>query len=329
MRTAAIDIGTNTLLLLIAESASGHPDDLVPIVEFARIVRLGEGVDRTRAFKAEAVQRTLSALEEAATLMHAHSVANVAVVGTSAMRDASGGEPILAFVRQQMGAEVRIISGDEEAQLTFDGALAGLDVQGKVTVFDIGGGSTEIVHGEVSDGGTTIVHARSYDIGSVRLTERCVKHDPPSADEVRSIENEIATVLKDAPHHPAQTVIGIAGTLTTLAAVSLEMSPYDAERIHGYIMSTDMMRHVTHKLSRMPIAMRSEVRGLEPKRADVIVAGGLIAQGVMQHLRAPELRVSDRGVRWGLARATCRTANGANGMARGEAMARHEDRVRN
>ncbi len=306
MRVASIDIGTNTLLLLIAESPSGRPDDLVPVVEFARIVRLGEGVDRSRVFKPEAVARTLAALEEAAALIGAHDVTNVAVVGTSAMRDAAGAEPIVAFVRDHMHTELRVISGDEEALLTFDGALAGLNVRGRVAVFDIGGGSTEIVYGEVADAGTTIVHAQSYDIGSVRLTERCVRHDPPASSELLAIEAVIAAALRDAPRHPAQTVVGIAGTVTTLAAVSLRMSSYDAERIHGHLMSTDTLRHVIPMLSGMGIVERSEVPGLEPKRADVIVAGGLIAKGVLDHLNAGELLVSDRGVRWGLARQSCR-----------------------
>ncbi len=305
MRVAAIDIGTNTLLLLIAESITGRPDDLVPRVEFARIVRLGEGVDRTRVFKQEAIARTLAALEEATALIRSHAVTNIAVVGTSAMRDASGAEPILAFVRSQLGADVRVISGDEEARLTFDGALSGLQIRGSVAVFDIGGGSTEIVYGEVTTAGTTIVYGKSYDIGSVRLTERFIAHDPPQADERANVEQAIEAALKDAPHHQADVVIGIAGTITTLAAVSLEMSSYDASRIHGYLMSTETLRHVTHRLSQMPFETRSAVRGLEPKRADVIVAGGLIAQGVMRHLQTAALRVSDRGVRWGLARAIC------------------------
>jgi exopolyphosphatase/guanosine-5'-triphosphate,3'-diphosphate pyrophosphatase len=305
MRVASIDIGTNTLLLLIAESATGRPDSLVPLVEFARIVRLGEGVDRSRVFKPEAVARTLLALEEAAALIRSHKVTNVAVVGTSAMRDAVGAEPIVAFVRDHMGAELRVISGEEEALLTFDGALAGLDVRGQVAVFDIGGGSTEIVHGEVTDTGTTLVHAQSYDIGSVRLTERCIHHDPPTPAELLDVEAVIAHALRDAPRYAAQTVVGIAGTVTTLAAVSLRMSPYDAGKIHGYLMSTDTLRHVIPTLSRMTVGEKSEVPGLEPKRADVIVAGGLIAMGVLHHLRAQELRVSDRGVRWGLARQSC------------------------
>jgi exopolyphosphatase/guanosine-5'-triphosphate,3'-diphosphate pyrophosphatase len=305
MRVASIDIGTNTLLLLIADSPTGRPDDLVALVEFARIVRLGEDVDRTRVFKPEAVARTLLALDEAAALVCAHGVTSVDVVGTSAMRDAVGADPIVAFVRERLGAELRVISGEEEARLTFDGALAGLNVRGRVAVFDIGGGSTEIVHGEVSDGAATIVHAQSYDIGSVRLTERCVRHDPPTPSELRDVEAAVDEALRDAPQYPAQTVVGIAGTVTTLAAVSLRMSRYDAGRIHGYLMSTDILRHVTPMLSVMTTAQRSEVAGLDPKRADVIVAGGLIAEGVLHHLSAREMLVSDRGVRWGLVRQRC------------------------
>lgn len=308
MRVASIDIGTNTLLLLIAESTTGHPDDLVPLVELARIARLGEGVDRTRVFLKEAISRTLHALAEAAALIRTYEVTNVAVVGTSAMRDATGADPILAFVRNEMGTEVRVLSGEEEANVTFDGALAGLPVRGSVAVFDIGGGSTEIVYGEVTNTGASILHANSYDIGSVRLTERCVSHDPPLEDELKRIESAIRVALQDAPHHRVDTVIGIAGTITTLAAISLAMGIYDATRIHGHVVSTDTLRHVTHKLARMTLATRTAVEGLEPKRADVIVAGGLIAHGVMQHVQADGLVVSDRGVRWGIARAICRAS---------------------
>lgn len=301
MRVGAIDIGTNTTLLLVAEKVGGV---LCAVREKATITRLGEGVDVSRKLAPAAVERTNACLANYARIVGELGVVEVAVVGTSAMRDAGGGEEVRAKVRELFGVDARTISGDEEARLTFEGALSGLEVApGVVSVFDIGGGSTEIVVGEPPH----IRTSHSFDVGSVRLTERHVKHDPPTRAEMDAVTRDargafasMPSVL-DAAKLTASSPIGIAGTVTTLAAVALGLDPYDGARVHGHTMTIDEARHVVDRLAALPLTERRAVRGLEPKRADVIVAGGLLVLATLDALGSKALRVSDRGVRWGLA----------------------------
>ena len=290
MKVAAIDIGTNTTLLLVTE-----PDDrgvLRPLREVATITRLGEGVDVARKLAPAAIERTNTCLAKYAEITRELGVERVGVVGTSAMRDAGGGEEIRAKVRELFGVEARTISGQEEARLTFDGATGGLSVGPNVTVFDIGGGSTELV---VAKRGI-IVASKSFDVGSVRLTER---HGEDRAAIERAIESAFAT--DDQVWSASGDVVGIAGTVTTLAAVALSMEPYDGARVHGHVMTRTAVAEVVDRLAATPLEQRKKLRGLEPKRADVIVAGGLIVLAVMDKLNAKSIIVSDRGVRWGLA----------------------------
>ena len=303
MRVAAIDIGTNTVLLLVAEVQSG---ELVAIEERATITRLGQGVDKTRALAPEAVARTNACLDAYGEAIRALGVTRVGVVGTSAMRDAKGGEAVRDHVRRVMGVDARVISGDEEARLTFGGAVSGLGLDaGSVAVFDIGGGSTEVVLGTIDKGGSAgaIAYAQSFDVGSVRLTERHVTADPPSAGEFAAIEADVARAFAAIPEsvRTARAPIGIAGTVTTLAAVAMRLDPYDGARVHGHVMTLETLRGVVAHLAATPLEARRALPGLEPKRADVIVAGGLIAIAIADRLGAREIRISDRGVRWGLA----------------------------
>src|SRR5450755_2101384 len=196
MRVATIDIGTNSVLLLIAEYEGGA---LRPVVERATITRLGQGVDRGRRLLPEAVARTLACLAEYEVALREHAVSRLDIVGTSAMRDAAGGDAFIAQAKEILGVAPRVIDGAEEARLTFIGALSGLAVQGKVTVFDIGGGSTEIVNGESSPVTRRIHAAVSLNVGSVRLFERHVRSDPPSAEEMQRVERDIAEALSSAP----------------------------------------------------------------------------------------------------------------------------------
>jgi exopolyphosphatase / guanosine-5'-triphosphate,3'-diphosphate pyrophosphatase len=297
MRVATVDIGTNTVLLLVADRA---PDGALRAVhEAATITRLGEGVDRTRTLKPEAIERTRACLKAYADVVSRHGVLRVAVVGTSAMRDAGGGDEIRSSVKELFGVEARTISGEEEARMTFRGALSGLSLQGgEVAVFDIGGGSTEVVIGTVA--GVSFAH--SFDVGSVRMTERHVKSDPPTDAELAAIRGEVRAALTDVPRPaPGTPVVGIAGTMTTLVAVLLRMHPYDAARVHGHELSLVQMDALTSQLASVPLSERKVMPGLEPKRADVIVAGAIVASEVTRALGATEVIVSDRGVRWGLA----------------------------
>jgi exopolyphosphatase/guanosine-5'-triphosphate,3'-diphosphate pyrophosphatase len=298
MRIATIDIGTNSVLLLVAESSGGA---LQPILERATITRLGEGVDRNRRLLPEACERTLACLATYATLIREHGVTQLDAVGTSAMRDAAGGRGFVARAADILGVAPRVIDGQEEARLTFAGALSGLPISGNVTVFDIGGGSTEIVSGELDAHGRRIASAVSLDIGSVRLFERHVHSDPASPSELQRVEDDIAQALKNAskPEQGA-TLIGVAGTVTQLAALELELAHYDATRVHGRELTRNTVDRMALQLAALTVDGRRALTGMERSRADVILVGSAIARAVLHWSGLGKLIVSDRGVRWGL-----------------------------
>ena len=294
MRVATIDIGTNTVLLLVAER-DGEAG-LRPVVERATITRLGEGVDRTHRLAPAAIERTVECIADYGRSVRELGVERVAVVGTSAMRDASGGEEIRAAVRAHLGVDARVISGDEEARLTFRGALSGLTTgDADLAVFDIGGGSTEVVLGRRVEGRHVISWARSFDVGSVRLTER-------HGEDRVAIQRAVREVFASVPPLPgAGEPVGIAGTMTTLAAVSMQLVPYDGARVHGHVMTRQELEAVLDRIAALDVESRRRLPGMEPKRADVIVAGAVIAVSLLDRWGATTVRISDRGVRWGLA----------------------------
>lgn len=297
-RVAAIDIGTNSVLLLVARvEPSG---ELCAIEERATITRLGEAVDKTRTLAPAAVERTLACLAEYAAAIKAHAVQAVDVVGTSAMRDAAGGEEFRARARELLGVEPRTISGSEEARLTFRGGLSGLKLTNEsVVVFDIGGGSTELIAGEACSKQDDAV---SLDIGSVRLTERHVRTDPPTASELQAIRTDVEQALQGAPRlSDIKELVGVAGTVTTLAAIAANIEPYDPARIHGAKLSRSELVRVCDLLASLPLVEREKLPGLSPKRADVIVAGAIICRAIVELADAAHIVVSDRGVRWGVA----------------------------
>jgi exopolyphosphatase/guanosine-5'-triphosphate,3'-diphosphate pyrophosphatase len=301
MRVATVDIGTNTVLLLVAERDTDG--SLRAIAERATITRLGQGVDRSRRLAPDAIARTKACLDEYGRVTREHGAARVAVVGTSAMRDAEGGGELRDHVRSTFGVDVRVVSGRDEGRLTFQGALSGLTlgVREGVAVFDIGGGSTEIV---IADGASAsdIAYVDSFDVGSVRLSERHVTHDPPTRTELDTLTRVSRETFGRVPPLSGNAPpVGIAGTMTTLAAVSLELTPYDGARVHGHVMPQRDLRRVVDHLAAIDLKARRSVLGMEPKRADVIVAGGAIALALLEHWNAPAVVISDRGVRWGLA----------------------------
>jgi exopolyphosphatase/guanosine-5'-triphosphate,3'-diphosphate pyrophosphatase len=212
------------------------------------------------------------------------------------MRDAGGSE-LRDWIRGAFGVEAATLSGQEEARLTFRGALSGLGVEARsgVAVFDIGGGSTEVVLGTVEDGMPRLAFAASFDVGSVRLTER---HGEDRSELERACREAFANV----PALPSDRApIGVAGTMTTLAAVSLSLEPYDGARVHGHVMKRAELGQVLTRLASVELEARRHLPGMEPKRADVIIAGGCLALALLDRWGAQEVVVSDRGVRWGLA----------------------------
>lgn len=295
-RVATIDIGTNSVLLLVAEVDENGA--LVPIDERATITRLGEGVDKTRRLSDAAIARTLECLANYGDAIRAAGARRADAVGTSAMRDAGGGSELRARAKELLGFEPRVISGDAEARLTFSGALSGLGVIGAASVFDIGGGSTEIIRGDATT--RRIDEAKSLDIGSVRLTERHVKSDPPTDAEIAAIERDIESALASAPT-VAGDLVGVAGTVTTIAAIAKGIDPYDASKIHGAVLERSDIERVAALLESLKQDERVELPGLSPKRADVIIAGTRICLAIARRSSGGRVLVSDRGVRWGLA----------------------------
>ncbi len=299
-RLAAIDIGTNTVLLCVADLG---PAGLAPVADSAIISRLGQGLDRSGELHPDAIARTLAALDRHAAEAAAAGAARVAVVGTAALRRARNAGVFLDEAKRRLGLEVAVISGEEEARLAFeavarsreeDGAAAG-----RILVLDIGGGSTEVIAGE----GRRLDWARSLDLGSVRLTERFLIDDPPPAPQRQALIAHVRTAFEGLPEPPGagpMDLVGIAGTNTTLAAMKAGLRVYDAEAIRRTPITPSDLDELIGRLSRMPAAARLALPGLEPGREDVILAGAVIAREALARFRMAAMSVSDRGVRHGV-----------------------------
>jgi len=304
-RLASFDLGTNTFLLLIAEVAEGRVE---PVFEKETIVRLGKGVEAAGNLNAEAMQRGYACLQEYAALAQRHGAGKIFAVGTSALRDAANRSEFLNAAFEKTGVRLEIISGEKEARLTFAGTLSNkTNLPGAVAVLDIGGGSTEVVIGDpktVRREGEASLQARSADIGSVRLTERFVHSDPAQPDEVMRLRRQAETVMRATwpPESLAQvkTLIGTAGTITTLAAMAQAMREYDPQRIDGYILTRQKLGEIIIELRRRTVAERCQLPGLSAARADVILAGAIILETFIDLYKFSELMVSDRGLRYGV-----------------------------
>ena len=300
-RVAAIDCGTNSVRLLIAESvdAAGGAPAFVEIDRDLHLTRLGQGVDATGRFAPEALARTLDAVADFAARIKDAGAHGVRFVATSAARDAANRAEFFAGVRERVGVDAEIISGDEEARLSFAGALSvARDVAWPVLVMDIGGGSTELVLGEPdADGAPAVRAARSLDVGSVRLRERFLHGDPPAAEQVAAaseyVDGLIATCGVDVG--AARTWIGVGGTATSLAAIDLGLAAYDRALVDGATLTRESVAALAARLLALPVAEVLRIPTMQPKRADVICAGALIAARVGAHCSA-DLRVSEADI---------------------------------
>jgi exopolyphosphatase/guanosine-5'-triphosphate,3'-diphosphate pyrophosphatase len=298
-RVAAIDVGTNTVLLLVAEeSARGS---FRAVCERAEITRLGRGVDRSGQLDPAAIADTVGVLAAFAAEARALGATDVACVATSAARDARNGAEFFEAALARAGVLPEVISGDEEARLVYGSAWRDFGRAGSpLTVVDVGGGSTELTWGD----GPLPAGRVSLQIGAVRLTERVVTADPVRAAELARLESAAAEALRagvaPASVRGAGALVGVAGTVTTLAAVRDELAVYDADRVHGSTLSLAEVEALLGRLAALGIAERQALPGMEPKRADVIVAGCAIVAAAMRALGFDRLTVSDRGVRWGL-----------------------------
>jgi len=295
---ATIDVGTNTTLLLVA-----RVDDAgtVTVLEnAAEITRLGRGIGQTGsgagALGAEGIARTLDVLRGYAALARKHG-ARVAAIGTEALRRAPNGGDFLGPAAEILGAPVEVIDGEREAALTYRATVESFpDVRGgSLVVVDIGGGSTEIV---VSGRGG--VWSRSLPLGSVRLTEKHVHHDPAAREEIAAVTREVDEALAVVPWPSRATLVGVAGTVTTLAAMALQLATYDADRVHGHELGLGELTLEIARLLASTQAQRERFVGLDPRRADVILAGAVILRRIADAAGVRAVRVSDRGIRWGL-----------------------------
>ncbi|MGI9064347.1 MAG: exopolyphosphatase [Pseudonocardiaceae bacterium] len=311
-RVAAIDCGTNSIRLLVADVTAGDDGSrmLRDVYREMRIVRLGQDVDATGRLAPEAIERTRVALVDYTAVARREGAERVRMVATSATRDAANRDDFFAMVRETLGTDAEVITGDEEARLSFTGAVGDLDpADGPFVVVDVGGGSTEVVLGEW-DGVCADVHAaRSVDVGCVRITERHLPADPPAAADVAAAQRFAAETLAGAfaevPMQEARTWVGVAGTVTTLSAVAQRLPEYDSERTHLSRLSLDELRAAATALLASTHDERAANPVIHPGRVDVIAGGALIVQVLAEelHTRAgiTELVVSEHDILDGIA----------------------------
>jgi exopolyphosphatase/guanosine-5'-triphosphate,3'-diphosphate pyrophosphatase len=302
VRIAVVDVGTNTTRLYIAEVANGELT--AELARASRVTRLGAGVDASGRLASDALAREYAVLEEYHRLIEATGVERSVAVMTSAVRDAANGKQFADDVADRFGLDVHVISGDEEARLTYRGATDQLDPdpnRAPTLVFDIGGGSTEFVlgHGERVD-----FHV-STQAGVVRQADRHISSDPPTPAELEALAHDIRALLEQAVptefrSHPGRA-LGVAGTPTSLAAIAQDLEPYDPARVHGYHLSAEKRDQIFTRLAAMPLAERKQVRGLHPDRAIAILPGIVILTEIMRLFELDQIEVSEHDILRGAA----------------------------
>ncbi|MBM4162582.1 MAG: Ppx/GppA family phosphatase [Ignavibacteria bacterium] len=300
MRLTAIDIGTNTILMLIAELA---PDGTLKMVRDEHgIARLGKGVDENRSIPEEAAWRALELLRRYKEISDECGSEAIVAYGTSVLRDAVNREQFARFIFERLGFEIGVLGGDEEAELTYLGAVSEFSQPGDerhFAVLDIGGGSTELTLGV----GVAVQRRQSLSLGCVRLTERILKSSPPSSLAMNQALKEIRAQVSEFRSLPARTqLIGVAGTLTTLAALDLQLVEYNPLRVSGHVLAYDTIQQFFNHLRIKTVNEMLAYPQILPGRADVLLAGILILMEVMKRLNVDRITVSDHGLRYGIAR---------------------------
>ena len=281
-RYASIDVGTNTVLMLVAERSA---DAWQPIVEREAITRLGRGVDRTRHLAVESIDATVNALTTFAAEARALGAAQIVTTATSAARDATNGAVFLAAARARAGLEIEILAGDEEARLSFAAAWADFGGDQPLIVLDIGAGSTEVIYGR----GATLDFRRSFSLGSVRLFERF-------GSDLGALRGQVRGAFSPLPAPPpGARFVAVAGTATSLSGVCRGRVD-----VHGDVMTREEVIETVARLLSLSLEERTRLPGLSPQRADVILAGAIIFDEAMRSFGATEVTISDRGLRWGL-----------------------------
>jgi len=291
VRVAAVDLGTNSTRLLVADVEDGRLDE---VARRLKITRLGEGVDERKRLLPAPIARVRNVLTDFRREAEWLGAERTLAVATSAIRDAENGEAFLGEVEWSYGFQTRLLSGHDEAQLTFRGVSAGREVAEDTLVIDIGGGSTELVVG----GPDGLCLHDSLDIGGVRLTERFLHSDPPSDEELDACGAAVRELLAErvpADMRP-RTAIGVAGTITSITALDLGLAAYDPDQVHGHCLSREGVQTQLERLAVLPLAERREVPALDPDRAPVIIAGTVILREVLDHFGLDALEASERDI---------------------------------
>lgn len=312
-RVAAIDCGTNSIRLLIADAT---PDGLVHVERRMLVVRLGQGVDATGRLAPEALERTFAATRGYAEAIRDAGVDRIRFVATSATRDAQNAAEFRAGIAEILGVEPEVITGEQEAALSFAGATAGLGagpdpaLAPPYLVVDVGGGSSEFVLGDLVDGDATVVASRSVDVGCVRMRERRLHSDPPTAAEIAAatadIDAAIDLAVEAVPLAQAQTLIGVAGTVTTIAAIALGLESYDPVAIHGARIPAATVHEVAARMLGAAREERAAIAVMHPGRVDVIGAGALVVDRIVTRLGDVDLVASEHDILDGIAASIAR-----------------------
>jgi exopolyphosphatase/guanosine-5'-triphosphate,3'-diphosphate pyrophosphatase len=297
-RLAAVDIGTVTTRLLIADVSASA---IAEVSRSTDITHLGEGLTETGRLSEEAISRVATVIEFYAREVAARDVEAVAAVSTSAARDAANKQDYLGAL-EAAGIRPEIISGEREAALSFAGATAG--IEGKdLLVVDVGGGSTELVMGDAPAGAELALSTRSLDVGSRRITEMFLSADPPTNDEIHAaleyVDSAVGSAIAETPVTPSR-MISVAGTATSLAAIEMRMADYDADRVHGSTLDEAQMSRLLGMLASLPLREREHIVGLHPGRTPVIVAGALILGSVLKNSGLKDTTISDHDILYGI-----------------------------
>jgi exopolyphosphatase / guanosine-5'-triphosphate,3'-diphosphate pyrophosphatase len=295
-RVAVIDVGSNSTRLLVADVGDG-----VAVVErHSRVTRLGRGVDLSGQLSDEAIEAACAAIADYVSICRESEVEKIAAIATSAVRDASNGGAFVAELRERFALSADVLDGEEEARLTYRGATAEQAPTVPTLVVDIGGGSTELI---VGTGGEIAFHA-SLQAGVVRHTERHISADPPSAVELEALADDVRGLIETAlagGEAKAAAGIAVAGTPTSLAAIELELDPYDPARVHGHVLSLETIQRLLSRLASAPLAERAAIPGLHPDRAPTIIAGGVILIETMRAFGLERIQASEHDILYGMA----------------------------
>jgi exopolyphosphatase/guanosine-5'-triphosphate,3'-diphosphate pyrophosphatase len=294
-RVAVIDVGTNSTRLLVADVDGG----VAPLERRSTVTRLGRGVDLSGRLASEAIEDVCAAVDGYVGILQELGAETVEVIATSAVRDADNGSAFVAELRERFALSARVLDGEEEARLTYLGATSEALPSEPTLVVDIGGGSTELIVG----GGSDISFHDSLQAGVVRHSERHINSDPPTASELEALASDVRGLIADSVGAgvDARQGIAVAGTPTSLAAVAMELEPYDPTRVHGHVLDLPSIQVILSRLASLPLAERVEVPGLHPDRAPTIVAGVVVLIETMRAFDLERITVSEHDILYGTA----------------------------